>query len=205
MEGQEHKETKRDRVRRILITPLVQAGMRRQTKMKAADCEAMLVRLADKLAHMSDANLRALVALFTRHARGPERNQWPDEVSMVSWAWAMQPPPPRANPYVVSVLQSAAGRRADAFLHHYMVEGALVPRPVSPVPQGIPDGYRLADCPAGSQIFIHDFESGEVIFQTVIETDGADFDFALPDAGSYVIEVDAPRPFVDTKTIVEVT
>ena len=46
MEGQEHKETKRDRVRRILITPLVQAGMRRQTKMKAPDCEAMLVRLA---------------------------------------------------------------------------------------------------------------------------------------------------------------
>ncbi len=97
------------------------------------------------------------------------------------------------------------GHRPDAFLRHYMVEGALVPRPVSPVPQGIPDGYRLADCPAGSQIFIHDFESGEVIFQTVIETDGADFDFALPDAGSYVIEVDAPRPFVDTKTIVEVT
>ena len=85
MEGQLHKETKRDRVRRILITPLVQAGMRRQTKMKAPDCEAMLVRLADKLAHMSDANLRGLVALFTRHARGPERNQWPDEVSMVSW------------------------------------------------------------------------------------------------------------------------
>ena len=114
MEGQEHKETKRDRVRRILITPLVQAGMRRQTKMKAPDCEAMLVRLADKLAHMSDANLRGLVALFTRHARGPERNQWPDEVSMVSWALAIQPPPPRANPYVVSVLQSEAGRRAEA-------------------------------------------------------------------------------------------
>ena len=71
MEGQEHKETKRDRVRRILITPLVQAGMRRQTKMKAPDCEAMLVRLADKLAHMSDANLRALVALFIGAVRFP--------------------------------------------------------------------------------------------------------------------------------------
>ena len=97
------------------------------------------------------------------------------------------------------------GHRPDAFLHHYMVEGALVPRPVSPVPQDIPDGYRLADCPAGSQIFIHDEIGGEVIFQTVIETDGADFDFALPDAGRYVIEVAAPLPFVDTKTRIEVT
>jgi hypothetical protein len=97
------------------------------------------------------------------------------------------------------------GHRPDAFLRHYIVEGVLVPRPVSPVPQGIPNGYRLAACPAGSQIFIYDFESGEVIFQTVIEADDADFDFALPDAGRYVIEVDAPLPFVDTKTMVEVT
>ena len=41
---------------------------------------------------------------------------------------------------------------------------------------------------------------GEVILQAVIETDGANFDFALPDVGRYVIEVSASLSIVETET-----
>lgn len=123
-------ETKRDRVRRILINPLVRAGMRKQGSMRVAEYEEMLVRLADKLAYLSDANLRGLVPLITRMARGKERNRWPDEVSIVSWAFELQSPPPRACDYVVSVMRSEAGRRARALGYH--VELFMAARKLGP-------------------------------------------------------------------------
>lgn len=125
-------ETKRGRVRRILIDPLLTSGMRKQARMKAADYDDMLVRLADKLGHMSDENLHGLVPLITRHATGKEKNCWPDEVSVVAWALAIQPPPPRACDYVMSLMRSVAGRRA--FESGYHVELYMTAKKLGPPP-----------------------------------------------------------------------
>ncbi|MGH1447420.1 MAG: hypothetical protein ACRBBO_15405 [Cognatishimia sp.] len=107
------EETKRDRVRRLLINPLEASGMRKQTRMKEPDYSEMLIRLADKLSYLPDLMLEGLVTWCTRHAKGKERNQWPDEVAILSQAMSLQPPPPRSCPYVVSVLRSQAGDRAE--------------------------------------------------------------------------------------------
>lgn len=116
MDGVE--ETKRDRVRRLLIRPLLRAGMRKQTRMKEPDYAEMLVRLSDKLAHMSDQNIAGLSQWITRWAGGKDRNQWPDEVAIISKAYELQAPPPRDCPYVVSVMRSRAGQRAKDLGYH---------------------------------------------------------------------------------------
>jgi hypothetical protein len=102
------------------------------------------------------------------------------------------------------MLPVPAGLRPEALLGHYIAGGVLVPRPRPPVPVEISGGWRLAACPAGTQVLIHDLAGREVIFQGIVGADGEDFDFVLPDAGQYMVEVDAPLPFVDTKTIIEV-
>lgn len=106
------QESKRDRVRRILINPLLRAGMRKQNKMKADQYSEMLTRLADKLSYLDELHLRGLEPKIIRHAKGKERNEWPAEVSIISWAYEVQSPPPRKCAYVVSVLKSKAGARA---------------------------------------------------------------------------------------------
>lgn len=111
-------ETKRDRVRRLLIHPLLRAGMRKQTRMKEPDYADMLVRLSDKLAHLSDQNIAGLKQWITRWAAGKDRNRWPDEVAIVSKALELQAPPPRDCPYVVSVMRSRAGHRAKDLGYH---------------------------------------------------------------------------------------
>ncbi|MFW2541519.1 hypothetical protein ACN2XU_02675 [Primorskyibacter sp. 2E107] len=116
----EQAETKRDRVRRILITPLLRAGMRKQTRQKADEYADMLVRLADKLAYLDEQHLRGLAAFATRWAKGKARNEWPDEVTLVSRAYELQSPPPRKCDYVVSVMRSKAGELARS--HGYHVE-----------------------------------------------------------------------------------
>jgi len=106
------EETKRDRVRRLLINPLEATGMRKQARMKEADHAEMLVRLADRIAYLPDLHLKGLVVWCTRNAKGKEGNQWPDEVSIIRQAMFLQSPPPRSCSYVVSVLRSQAGRNA---------------------------------------------------------------------------------------------
>lgn len=111
-------ETKRDRVRRLLITPLTEGGMRKSPSMKQDAYEALLVRLADKLSYLSDRHMAGLRERIIRNARGKERNRWPDEVSIIAWARQVQLPPPRKCPFVVSVLRSRAGVRARQLGYH---------------------------------------------------------------------------------------
>lgn len=110
--AEDHEETGRERVRRVLINPLLRQGMRKQTRMSEPDYSDMLVRLSEKLSHLGEADLRGLVPWVTRFAKGKERNQWPDEVGIVAQGYALQPPPPRKNEFVISVLRSRAGARA---------------------------------------------------------------------------------------------
>lgn len=111
-------ESKRDRVRRILVNPLVDAGMRRQPRMKADAHQAFLTRLTDKLSYLSDLHLRGLAERIAKSAKGPDRNQWPDEVTIVNWAHFLALPPPKKCPFTVSVLRSRAGVRARQLGYH---------------------------------------------------------------------------------------
>lgn len=105
-------ETDRERVRRIMLDPLVGAGMRKQKRMSAGDHEAMLDRLERRLGYLSDACLEALADTVRRNAVGADRNVWPAEVSVMNWAAALEPPPDRDSKLVTTYLASAAGRRA---------------------------------------------------------------------------------------------
>ena len=123
-------ESKRDRVRRVLIHPLERAGMRKQRRMTAAAHDEFLVRLADRLAYLREDQLRGLVPVLTRHAKGKDGNEWPDEVAIVKWAYGMEPPPFELNDYVVSVLRSRAG--AVAKDNGYIVELLLAAQRLGP-------------------------------------------------------------------------
>ena len=122
----------RERVRQVLISPLTEWGMVRPKRMTQAEFAAMQGRLAEKLAYMTDANLRGLLELVTRHAAGPDRNCWPAEVSIYSWAGGLQQRPARENDYVKSLMRSAMGRNARALGYH--VELFLLARKVGPPP-----------------------------------------------------------------------
>ncbi len=128
----DQQETKRARVRRLLLTPLITSGLRKHPRMTAEDYQAMLTRLADKLGHMSERHLTALEPLIIRHTRGKDRNIWPDEVTIVSWAYQLSPPPARTSPYVNSLMQSEAGRTALSMGYH--VELFMMAKKLGPPP-----------------------------------------------------------------------
>lgn len=122
----------RAQVRALLFEPLEAAGMVRPARMTLADYEAMKGRLVRAFAHMSDQSLRGLAEVVTRHAQGPNRDRWPKEVTLKSWAARIQPPPARRSDYVASLMTSAMGRTARAQGYH--VELFLLARRLGPPP-----------------------------------------------------------------------
>jgi hypothetical protein len=104
----------RARVREHLVSPL--AGLERPRKMTAAERDAALGRLADKLAYMTPAALDGLAELALRHAGmvagkgGVPR--LPEEGMILAWAYAVQCPPSRLSAFVASVLGSRLGEEA---------------------------------------------------------------------------------------------
>lgn len=112
------EEGGRARVQRVLIEPLVELGMVRPNRMTVAQFVDFGARLQNKLAYMSEANLCGLRAALIRLASGKTRDQWPKEVTILSYAHGIQQPPPRDNDYAVSVLRSAMGQRAYAEGYH---------------------------------------------------------------------------------------
>lgn len=106
------KETKRGRVRRLLIAPLQGDGMRMPARTAEADERAYLDRLADELSYLSDAALDAVRVWMARHGEGSQRCFWPRMVSVLSVADAYQPRPVEEFPALVSWLSSVAGEAA---------------------------------------------------------------------------------------------
>ena len=84
-------------------------------------------------------------------------------------------------------------------------EGALVARPVSPVPVLTGAGeYAVLDCPAGTVIEVHDCLGRELMAAVTAEADGYSETVTLPDRGTYEIIVSAPPPHVVWRLKVEV-
>lgn len=101
------KAEREARVAALLIEPL--AGLSRRRGMSAEDHDRMLGRLAERLAYMSDDNLRGMHDLILRHAG---KGVWPAEALIKAWAYDLQLPPPRDCDYARSLIRSAMGRQA---------------------------------------------------------------------------------------------
>lgn len=88
---------------------------------------------------------------------------------------------------------------------YYLVDGALTPRPFSPVPETLPGGgYRISGCPVGTSVQIRDLIGGEDMAEILTTAEQPDVDFEFPDVGDYEVEVDAPLPYVDTITKIRI-
>lgn len=109
---EETDRDRRERVRSVLIDPLIEKGMRKPKSRTGEDQEAFLDRLTRRLAYLGEGHLKTLAEAVERNAEGSARNVWPAEVSIVNWAATLEAPPDRDSRLVRSYLGSAAGLRA---------------------------------------------------------------------------------------------
>lgn len=110
----ETDETKRDRVRRLLIDPLTEAGFRFPKATGEDEAKRALTRLADGLAYLGDDALTVLKATLLTKGEGSARCFWPTYVTIVGLAEAYQPRPLEEVPELLRWFASAAGRDAMA-------------------------------------------------------------------------------------------
>lgn len=107
-------ETKRDRVRRLLIHPATERGMRFRRGTEPEAQRRMLDRLCDDLAYLTDEALQALAGWLVSHGDGADRSFWPPLVGILSTAEAFQPRPIEDAPGVAGWFGSRAGPEARA-------------------------------------------------------------------------------------------
>lgn len=112
-------ETKRGRVRRLLITPLEERGFRFKAGTPADKQRRYLDELADALGYMADDRLAMLEECLRSKGDGAARCFWPAYATVVGFAEACQPRPIEEMPQLASWLGSVEGPRAAA-------EGTLV-------------------------------------------------------------------------------
>lgn len=105
-------ETKRDRVRRLLIQPLADIGFRHRRGVSDADGRAFLDQLADDLAYLTDLNLQRLEEAMRSKGEGSARSFWPPRAAFLALAQVAQPRPLVEMPALASWFASEAGRRA---------------------------------------------------------------------------------------------
>lgn len=104
------------RVRRVLIQPL--SHLVRPRGVQAGQHADNLDRLARKLRYMDEDKLSALRDLCLGQAGFPAVQKkappvCPLDGMILSWAYALQPPPATQTEYPASVMRSAMGRRAQ--------------------------------------------------------------------------------------------
>lgn len=107
-------ETKRDRVRRLLIQPMLELGWRKPGGVSAEAHRAMLDRLADDLAYMSDEAFARLREMLRGRGDGKGRDAWPPLARLVAYAEMAQPRPIAELPAMLRWFRSAAGPEAEA-------------------------------------------------------------------------------------------
>ncbi|KAB2539667.1 hypothetical protein AL035_17830 [Salipiger aestuarii] len=118
-EGQIVAETKRDRVRRILIEPLTEWGFRKPGNIRADRFDGFMVSLCDGLGYLSEEQLDTLrVALRTR-GEGKDRRGWPRMATIAALAEAIAPRPIEEIPAIRRWFASVEGPKAAK-------DGALV-------------------------------------------------------------------------------
>lgn len=110
----EATETKRDRVRRLVLHPLIADGMRFRHGTAEDVQRKHLDRLADELSYMSDKGLEAVRIWMRSHGDGAQRTFWPSMVAVLSTAEAFEPRALEELPALARWFGSEAGRAALA-------------------------------------------------------------------------------------------
>lgn len=100
---------KRARVREYLIQPLERAGLVRAPKVTAADHDAMLDKLQDRLGYLPPELLSVLADVLLRLAEGPLLNRWPSFATIWNNATRLMPPPDDEAHIMTSWLASIEG------------------------------------------------------------------------------------------------
>lgn len=118
-EEQTTTETKRGRVRRLLIDPLTEHGFRKPGNVKTGAHEGFLVKLADALTYMSDHQLETLRDMLRYRGEGKSRDAWPSMATIAAMAETVAPRPLEEHPTILSWFGSARGPKA-------LEEGVLV-------------------------------------------------------------------------------
>lgn len=109
-------ETKRGRVRRLLIDPLTSGyggmGFRFPKGTDAAKQRSYLDWLADWLGYLSDDELKRLRECLSAHGEGSQRCFWPARATVVFYAQAARPRPIETWPECASWFASVEGPKA---------------------------------------------------------------------------------------------
>ena len=108
------EESKRDRVRRLLIHPLEAHGFRKPGNVKLDQHVVFLAKLADALAYMDDPQLGALRDMLRYRGEGKARDAWPSMATIAALAETVAPRPVEEHPTIVSWFRSARGPQALA-------------------------------------------------------------------------------------------
>jgi hypothetical protein len=108
-EGEARDLPKRARVRALVIQPMEAAGMVRDTRLKAADHEALLDRMQDRLGYLPDGLLSALAEALVRLGEGPLQHRWPAWATIWNTACRLMPPPDDETHIMTSWLASVEG------------------------------------------------------------------------------------------------
>ncbi|MEY8117633.1 hypothetical protein AB9F26_05100 [Falsihalocynthiibacter sp. BN13B15] len=119
MNAEELKAGK-ERVRDLLIAPLVELGMKRKRGDTVEAHDKMLDNLAAILAYMDAPNLKGLKSVMIGLAGGKARDQWPSQISFLNNAKRFQEPEASDSEMVHSLIGSKAGQRA--YEGGYLVE-----------------------------------------------------------------------------------
>lgn len=120
MDGQEEAEKRQDgevaqalsrraRVRRLLIDPLVADGLVRPKSSTVEMHQAFLDKLADRLGYLDDALLVTLAEVVLRFAEGPARNIWPSFATIWNHAVNLRRPPEDESHIMTTWLTSVEG------------------------------------------------------------------------------------------------
>jgi hypothetical protein len=107
-------ESKRARVRRLLIEPLTSQGMRFKHGTAVEVQRKRLDRMADDLGYMHDDALVVLRRCLLRNGEGVKKCFWPERVSYLGYAHAFQPRSIDDEPAMLAWFASVAGREAQA-------------------------------------------------------------------------------------------
>ncbi|MBR9764130.1 MAG: hypothetical protein GYB53_11550 [Rhodobacteraceae bacterium] len=105
-------ETKRDRVRRLLLTQLAENGFHFKRGSDAEAGRKMLDRLADDLGYLSDQQLATLYDCMRTKGEGAARNLWPAYATFVTYAQSLAGRPLSEMPRLAAWFGGKAGRDA---------------------------------------------------------------------------------------------
>jgi hypothetical protein len=107
------EESKRGRVRRLLIDPLESDGFRFSKRVDAKAGRAALDRIADDLAYMTDAGLTGLRVSLRTKGEGAQRCFWPAVATILGFAEAFEKRPLSELPALLRWFASVAGEGAQ--------------------------------------------------------------------------------------------